>query len=221
MTRSSLPRNGEPNRGADDLTAPIGFLKVTNSFARATIERNALQRRHNPQSLLVAAVLLRRAQLKPRPTREAGSQMRQKEISVRRSSAIVFALALIAAVGIGTPVLADSVVIGGSNSSDVTPFGWDDGDTPQLAFQQLYGASSFGSDPILITQLTFFFDPSSSWQGDMFYVNQQLSLSTSAESHTSPGTSFAANRGADFTQVFSGTFSVGFAGGFPANPCSD
>jgi hypothetical protein len=140
---------------------------------------------------------------------------------MRRSSAIVFALALTAAAGIGTPVLADSVVIGGSNSSDVTPFGWDDGDTPQLAFQQLYGASSFGSDPILITQLTFFFDPSSSWQGDMFYVNQQLSLSTSAESHTSPGTSFAANRGADFTQVFSGTFSVGFAGGFPANPCSD
>jgi hypothetical protein len=140
---------------------------------------------------------------------------------MRRSSAIVFALALTAALAIGTPVRADSVVIGASNSFDVQPFGWDDGDTPQLAFQQLYGAGSFGSDPILISQLTFFLDPLS-WEGEMFYVNQRLFLSTSPESHTSPGTTFAANRGADFSQVFSGTFSVGFAGWLPpVDPCSD
>jgi PEP-CTERM motif-containing protein len=144
-----------------------------------------------------------------------------KEVFMRRSSALVLTLVLIGPLSAASPVRAAAILIGSSNSFDVEPFGWDDGDTPSRLFQQLYAGSSFGIDPILITQLTFFLEPLS-WEGRMFYTGEQLYLSTSPQSHSSPGTSFAANRGTDFTQVFSGTFSTGFDGWLPpVLPCPE
>jgi hypothetical protein len=52
----------------------------------------------------------------------------------------------------------------------------------------------------------------------MQYVNQHVSLSTSATAVGVMSSAFAANRGNDFTEGFSGTYTQGFAG-FPINPC--
>jgi hypothetical protein len=143
-----------------------------------------------------------------------------KEAFMRRTSALIFTLVLMGTLS-ASPVRAAAIVIGSSDSRDVEPFGWDDGDTPSRLFQQLYGGNSFGTDPILITQLTFFLDPLS-WEGRMFYTGEQLFLSTSPQSHSSPSASFAANRGTDFTQVFSGAFSIGFDGWLPpVLPCPE
>jgi hypothetical protein len=114
---------------------------------------------------------------------------------------------------------ASTLIIGSASGPGLdSPFGFRDySETtgPNDIVQQLYSGTSFGTNPIEITALTFFID-STSWRGHMFYTNESLYLSTSPATVGAPGTTLAVNRGTDFTQVYSGTRTVGFEG-FPGD----
>ena len=115
------------------------------------------------------------------------------------------------------------IVVGtDTGPSSAVPFGFIDfsgiNDANDI-FQQLYTAASFGTDPVLITALTFFTDQTTAHKGLMAYTDQEVYLSTSATSVGSPADNFAGNRGADFTLVYSGTRVIGFEG-FPIDPCA-
>ncbi|MBK6659686.1 MAG: hypothetical protein IPG43_16750 [Proteobacteria bacterium] len=113
---------------------------------------------------------------------------------------------------------ADTVTIGtATGPSTHVPFGFEDfaGNSP---YQQIYRGTRFGGAPVLITGLTVFVDTATAHLGAMNYSNQHVSLSTSATAVGAMSSSFAANRGSDFTEVFSGSYTQGFAG-FPIDPC--
>lgn len=110
---------------------------------------------------------------------------------------------------------ADTVVIGSNADGSRYPFGMDPTSASPTfpdfgaggVYQQVYGASAF-SGPITITQIAFASSGQfSSGPGTAIY-NFNIGLSTSAAGPGSLSSNFAANRGADFMQVFSGPLNV-------------
>jgi len=116
---------------------------------------------------------------------------------MRLSSAVVLVVSLgLMLAGAASPAAASSIVIGGSDTYDFEPFGFDHAGYVAGAgeiFQQIYNGDAFGTAPVLIDQLTFFIDlDGPQWQGHMFYSGEQLFLSTSPQSVGSPSAAFAA-----------------------------
>ena len=140
----------------------------------------------------------------------------------RLNKFIIPILAILSGLVLAPGAAATTITIGSATGPDThIPFGFEDfsGDNANgHVFQQIYAAASFGAAPVRIDAITFFVG-SNTLEGTMFYQAQVLSLSTAATTANAPGSTFAANRGADFTQVFTGTYTVGFDG-FPVNPCA-
>jgi hypothetical protein len=111
---------------------------------------------------------------------------------------------------------ADTVIIGSNSNGSRYPFGMDPTSASAAfpdfvaggVYQQVYAASAF-SGPITITQIAFASSGTfSSGPGTAIY-NFNIGLSTSGAAPGVLSTNFAANRGADFVQVFSGPLNVG------------
>jgi hypothetical protein len=114
---------------------------------------------------------------------------------------ITIGLAVLLASAWATPAHAGPITVGTDTSGNIFPFGFSDylGE-----YQQIYTNSAF-SGPVTITSVGFAtvtVDITGS-------VGFMLNLSTTPlASLASPSTNYAANRGADFTQVFSGSKSI-------------
>ena len=117
---------------------------------------------------------------------------------ITRRTVLAFPLFLLAA--FGPSANAGSIVIGTNNFGNYIPFfgGYGGG----VEYQQLYGAAAF-SGPIAITSIGF-----ASADTGTGTDNVTISLSTTSATLASPSGTFSANRGADFTQVFSGPISL-------------
>lgn len=118
--------------------------------------------------------------------------------------------------GLLVPVAkADTVVIGSNSSGSRYPFGLDpsaaSSSFPDYAaggvYQQVYAASAF-SGPITITQIAFASSGTFSSGPGLATFDFNLGLSTTGVGPGGLGTDFAANRGADYVQVFSGSLNV-------------
>jgi hypothetical protein len=134
---------------------------------------------------------------------------------MNRISRLVFVFTLVV-LGFLVPVAkADTVIIGSNSNASRYPFGMDPSSAspafPDFAangvYQQVYAASSF-SGPITITQIAFASSGAFSSGPGLANFNFNIGLSTSGAGPGSLSTSFAANRGADFAQVFSGPLNV-------------
>jgi hypothetical protein len=98
------------------------------------------------------------------------------------------------------PATADMIVIGGTNANNAFPFGT----TDYLGeYQQLYASSAF-TGPVTITEIAF---ASELGSGRTRNLNFSLGLSSSTASLAAPSTNYGANKGPDFTTVFSGSLS--------------
>ena len=117
---------------------------------------------------------------------------------ITRRTILAFPLFLLAA--FGPSANAGSIVIGTNNFGNFIPFfgGYGGG----VEYQELYGAAAF-SGPIAITSIGFASAGTGSGTD-----NVTISLSTTSATLASPSGTFSANRGADFTQVFSGPISL-------------
>jgi hypothetical protein len=112
-------------------------------------------------------------------------------------------------------VKADTVVIGSNSSGSRYPFGMDpSAATPSFpdfvaggTYQQVYAASAF-SGPVTITQIAFASSGAFSSGAGLANFNFNLALSTSAAAVGGLSNNFAANRGGDFAQVFTGPLNV-------------
>ena len=111
-----------------------------------------------------------------------------------------------------TPAVnAVTTVVGASNDLTRYPFGKDPGAAssafPDFAtggtYQQVYAGSAF-SGPVTITQLAFASKGQLTSGPGVATYNFNLALSTTAVAPGALSTNLAANRGADFVQVFSG-----------------
>jgi hypothetical protein len=119
----------------------------------------------------------------------------------RRFGVAVLGLAALALLlGGAGPAVADTIIIGGTNSNNFFPFGTN---AYVGEYQQIYASSRF-SGPVTISEIDFATRPGSA--GNMRNLNFTLGLSSTAASVAAPGTNYAANKGPDFTTVFSGPF---------------
>jgi hypothetical protein len=100
------------------------------------------------------------------------------------------------------PATADMIVIGGTNSNNSFPFGTS---IYQGEYQQLYASTAF-SGPVTITEIAFA-SATGFGSGQTRKLFLSLGLSTTAASLAAPSTNYGANKGADFTIVFSGSLS--------------
>jgi hypothetical protein len=129
-----------------------------------------------------------------------------------RLTKLVLALTTLLLFSFATPAVnAVTVIIGNNNDLSRYPFGKDPGAAssafPDFAaggvYQQVYAGSAF-SGPITITQIAFASKGQlTSGPGTATY-NFNIALSTTAAGPNGLSTNLAANRGADFVQVFSG-----------------
>ncbi len=141
---------------------------------------------------------------------------------------------LLIALFLSLPLSATSLVVGANDGPDNAngfPFGTNGGVAagfydPLATFQQIYSAMAFPG-PITITGVAF---ASSSGQGGSagtFTDSLTLGLGTAAQPVTSPSGTYSANRGSDFTTVFTGpvtarltetdTFDLSFSFSTPFN----
>jgi hypothetical protein len=130
----------------------------------------------------------------------------QQPVTADRShkglSLVAFCLAATLLAGFARPVAAD-VVIGGTNSSNVFPFGIG---TYTGEYQQVYLASAFPGT-VAINSVAFETVPSfGTPTGIPVTLSFTMGLSNTTASPSSLSTSYAANKGANFTTVFSGSF---------------
>jgi PEP-CTERM motif-containing protein len=100
------------------------------------------------------------------------------------------------------PAASADVIIGATNTGNVFPVG----STVYLGeYQQVYAASAFPG-PMTIGSVSFASDPNAGNPSTPVSVTFSLSLSTTSAAPNAMSTNYAANRGADFTTVFSGPF---------------
>ena len=101
---------------------------------------------------------------------------------------------------------ADSVIAGGGGATTFLNFPFGGTNTYQGEYQQIYSSSVF-SGPFAISSVAFqsITTPASGGSGTSGTVDVSLSLSTTGASVDAPSTTYADNRGADFTTVFSGS----------------
>jgi hypothetical protein len=129
-----------------------------------------------------------------------------------RLTKLFLVLTILILLGFAAPAAnAATLIIGSSNDLSRYPFGRDpssaSGAFPDFAaggiYQQIYATSAF-SGPVIITQIAFASKGQlTSGPGTATY-NFNVGLSTTAVGPNGLSTNLAANRGADFTQVFSG-----------------
>jgi hypothetical protein len=100
------------------------------------------------------------------------------------------------------PATADTIVLGGTNFNNAFPFGTT---LYQGEYQQLYASSAF-SGPVTITEIAFA-SKMGFGSGQTRNLNFSLGLSSSTASLAAPSTNYGANKGPDFTTVFSGSLS--------------
>jgi hypothetical protein len=99
------------------------------------------------------------------------------------------------------PVRADSILAGGTGSTNAFPFGNVVGFVYSGTYQQVYSKSVF-TTPAFISEIAF---ASTGFGGSATYpLNLNISLSATAAAVNGLSTNYANNRGADFTTVFSG-----------------
>jgi len=111
------------------------------------------------------------------------------------------------------PVSADVIVPGAlaaveGNSNNGFPFNSVSFSSSEMRYQQVYAASEFGSDPLLIDAILFRPD---SQNGNPFlnsYANIRVDLSTTSAAPDGLSSTFANNVGADNTTVRSGPFTL-------------
>jgi hypothetical protein len=96
-----------------------------------------------------------------------------------------------------------NIVIGGTNTANVFPFGTVSPGSAAYSgeYQQIYTNSAFPG-PVEIDSLSF---ATAIHTSTTETINFALSLSTTTASTAAPPADYAANKGADFTTVFSGT----------------
>ena len=106
----------------------------------------------------------------------------------------------------GGQVEAASVVAGGTGSFNNFPFGAAINNVYMGEYQQIYSSTVFPS-ALDITSVAFASDgsPGNGGSGTQGTVNLTVSLSTTSASPTAASTTYADNRGPDFTTVFSGS----------------
>jgi hypothetical protein len=118
----------------------------------------------------------------------------------RFGGAVLGLAALALLLGGAGPAAADTITIGGTGRANVFPFGFN----PYVGeYQQIYASNRFPG-PITISEIDFATAPG--FAGAARNLNFTLGLSSTAASVTAPGTNYAANKGPDFTTVFSGPF---------------
>jgi hypothetical protein len=128
---------------------------------------------------------------------------RQARSFLPRCSALLF-LALLAA-GTAQQAVADIVIGTQTGPDNAFPFG--DGYAGE--YQQLYASSNF-SRPVTITGVGFASD--TGFTGQTRVMTVTIGLSTSAATLNTMSSNYAANEGADSTQVFNGTVTYVAAG---------
>src|SRR5437667_7277356 len=110
-----------------------------------------------------------------------------------------------------TPALATTITIGTSGVANAFPFGCGPtcGPTYLGEYQEIYSLAAF-SGPMTINQIAFETVASGAPHSltDVF----TLGLGTTSATPAAPGISYAANKRADFTTVFSGTVNVASTG---------
>jgi PEP-CTERM motif len=97
---------------------------------------------------------------------------------------------------------AADVVIGGTNAVNGFPFG---GTTYLGEYQQVYAASAFPGS-VMISAVSFQTSPGFANPSTPQSLAFSLGLSTTSAGPNTLSTNYAANKGADFATVFSGTF---------------
>lgn len=127
-----------------------------------------------------------------------------------RMHRVLFALTAFVIFGFAPPsVKADTIVIGAEvPQANAFPFGSVSGGNPYRGeYQQIYDRLGFqGLGPLTITQIAF----ASSSLGSPFTAayNITINLSSTTTPMFGPDPNFEANKGADFTTVFSGDFTA-------------
>ncbi len=107
------------------------------------------------------------------------------------------------------PAAANTLDVGSSGGYNRFPFGYDASQPTNYQsgadYQQLFSAQDFASSPILISAVSF---ASSSNLSDAVLASYSLDvhLGVAATSASSPSTTFAANRGPRYQDVFSGPY---------------
>jgi hypothetical protein len=122
----------------------------------------------------------------------------------RFSKLLLAMLALVLLTFFAAPLaMADTIVIGGTNSPNAFPFGAGAGPYTYQAggeYQQIYNSARF-SGPVMITQIAFASSSVNRSPGTNIY-NFRLGLGTTSSTPGSPNSSFAAN--GTTTTVFNG-----------------
>lgn len=126
-----------------------------------------------------------------------------------RISRLLLALFVLVFSTLATPtVFADTIVFGINGIANEYPVGADNTGTgkymPGAIYQQIYSRTAF-TGSVTITQIAFASMSRPDSTTGTVTENLILCLGTAATSLGSPSANFAANRGADFTAVFSGT----------------
>ncbi len=111
---------------------------------------------------------------------------------------------------------ADTVTIGGSSDGSRYPFGMDPSSAsssfPDFAgvgvYQQVYAGAGAFSGPITITQIAFASSGAFTSGAGLATFNFNIGLSTTSAGPGSLSSTFLANRGSDFAQVFLGPLNV-------------
>jgi len=129
-----------------------------------------------------------------------------------RLTKLVLVLTTLLLFSFAAPVVnAVTVIIGNNNDLSRYPFGKDPGAASSAfpdfgaggIYQQVYASSAF-SGPVTITQIAFASKGQSTSGAGTATYNFNIALSTTPAVPNGLSTNLAANRGADFVQVFSG-----------------
>ena len=113
----------------------------------------------------------------------------------------------VAAIAVAAPVFAGTITVNDTDSAIRFPFGTDAASATNYqtgaTYQQIYSSTDFSGSPILITELAF---STSSLISDATSATLGLDvhLGVAATSAANPDTTFSANRGSDYLDVFSG-----------------
>lgn len=102
--------------------------------------------------------------------------------------------------------------------SGVEDDGWSGVLSTAMRLQEVYGATAFPDEPVIIESLSFRLDASQETSISLTIPNITISLSTTKKAPDSLSPTFQHNLGLDTTVVFSGPLNVNARGGFSPNP---
>jgi hypothetical protein len=113
-----------------------------------------------------------------------------------------------AAILLAAPVFANTLTVNDTDSPIRFPFGTDTTSTSNYqsgaTYQQIYSSTDFSGSPILITQLAFSTSSIIS-NATSATLGLDVHLGIAGTSAANPSTTFSANRGSNYQDVFSGT----------------